>query len=322
MDGQMFESAPLSPSGFQDLGDESQNHEGLFFGEGNDIYGDDDSQFGSEGSQEGDYGEDNTALADLHKHIIYGALDGMLTTFAIVAGGAGGGLDSRKIMIIGISNLIADALSMGLGDALSALSHYDYLVSQTKACERSVRNNKSTEMVALTDLYTAKGLERPTAKRVIDIMAKYDDFFTNIVMLEKLGLQKPEEGEEESPWKDGFITFCSFSIFGLIPLLTYCVVPSLLFLMHRAIARQLDYPAGGETFLEPGFAETLTVCTTLFILFILGYQTNELSGKHWLRCGCEFLFMGVAVLCVAASIGAATANVLRTQFPFYFHDAP
>ena len=44
----------------------------------------------------------------------------MLTTFAIVSGASGGGLSSEVILILGFSNKIADALSMGLGDALSS----------------------------------------------------------------------------------------------------------------------------------------------------------------------------------------------------------
>lgn len=49
---------------------------------------------------------------------VYGANDGIVTTFAVVAGVAGAGLSARIIIILGIANMIADGLSMGIGDYL------------------------------------------------------------------------------------------------------------------------------------------------------------------------------------------------------------
>lgn len=51
--------------------------------------------------------------------LIYGANDGILTTFAIVAGISGGNLSSQAVVIVGVANLFADGLSMGVGNYLS-----------------------------------------------------------------------------------------------------------------------------------------------------------------------------------------------------------
>lgn len=51
--------------------------------------------------------------------LIYGANDGILTTFAVVAGVSGGSLSSRAVLIVGVANLLADGLSMGVGNYLS-----------------------------------------------------------------------------------------------------------------------------------------------------------------------------------------------------------
>ncbi len=51
--------------------------------------------------------------------LIYGTNDGILTTFAIVAGVSGGELSSRAVLIVGVANLFADGLSMGVGNYLS-----------------------------------------------------------------------------------------------------------------------------------------------------------------------------------------------------------
>jgi VIT1/CCC1 family predicted Fe2+/Mn2+ transporter len=64
---------------------------------------------------------------DIARHyirdVIYGANDGIITTFAVVAGVTGGALSSRAVLIVGVANLLADGLSMGVGNYLSIRSH-------------------------------------------------------------------------------------------------------------------------------------------------------------------------------------------------------
>ena len=64
------------------------------------------------------------------RELIYGANDGIITTFAVVAGVAGGGLPLRVVLIIGAANLLADGLSMAVGNYLSIRSHESVLEAQ------------------------------------------------------------------------------------------------------------------------------------------------------------------------------------------------
>ena len=61
---------------------------------------------------------------------IYGANDGIITTFAVVAGVTGGSLSARAVLIVGVANLIADGLSMGVGNYLSIRSTESALEAQ------------------------------------------------------------------------------------------------------------------------------------------------------------------------------------------------
>jgi vacuolar iron transporter family protein len=54
--------------------------------------------------------------------LIYGANDGIVTTFAVVAGVAGAGLSPRVVLILGLSNLLADGFSMGASNYLATRS--------------------------------------------------------------------------------------------------------------------------------------------------------------------------------------------------------
>jgi VIT1/CCC1 family predicted Fe2+/Mn2+ transporter len=57
------------------------------------------------------------------KDMVYGANDGLITTFAVVAGVEGGALTQRAVLVVGFANLLADGLSMGVGNYLSIRSH-------------------------------------------------------------------------------------------------------------------------------------------------------------------------------------------------------
>jgi len=63
----------------------------------------------------------------LLKAAVFGANDGIITTFAVVAGVAGAGLAPRIVLIMGVANLFADGISMGVGDYLGERSEADLL---------------------------------------------------------------------------------------------------------------------------------------------------------------------------------------------------
>jgi vacuolar iron transporter family protein len=54
---------------------------------------------------------------------VYGANDGIITTFAVIAGVAGGALSHAVVLVIGVANLAADGFSMGVGNFLSIRAH-------------------------------------------------------------------------------------------------------------------------------------------------------------------------------------------------------
>lgn len=55
----------------------------------------------------------------------------------------------------------------------------------------------------MIELYVKRGMSRDDAEQVIKTMSKYEDFFVDVMMVEELGLQPPEEGD--NPWKGGKI---------------------------------------------------------------------------------------------------------------------
>ena len=80
------------------------------------------------------------------RDLIYGATDGIVTTFAVVAAVAGGTLSLRVVLAVGTANLLADGLSMGVGNYLSIRAHESARVTQNLPEEeaRPVRHGVAT----------------------------------------------------------------------------------------------------------------------------------------------------------------------------------
>jgi VIT1/CCC1 family predicted Fe2+/Mn2+ transporter len=78
--------------------------------------------------------------------LIYGANDGIITTFAVVAGVTGGALSHQAVLVVGVANLFADGLSMGVGNYLSIRSRESAREAQNLPEEeaRPVRHGVAT----------------------------------------------------------------------------------------------------------------------------------------------------------------------------------
>ena len=68
--------------------------------------------------------------SDYVKSIVFGGLDGVITTFSTIASSFGGEQTVQVVITLGVANLIADAISMGVGDFLSSHAEYQYLVAE------------------------------------------------------------------------------------------------------------------------------------------------------------------------------------------------
>ena len=117
----------------------------------------------------------------LLKPIIFGGLDGILTSFAIVAGATGGTLSPSVVLILGFSNIFADALSMGVGEFLSSKAENEWILSERRREQWEVENYPEGEIREMVDIYESRGMERADAQLVIATMSKYKDFFIDVM---------------------------------------------------------------------------------------------------------------------------------------------
>ena len=132
---------------------------------------------------------------------VFGGLDGILTSFAIVAGSAGGSLSPSVVLVLGFSNVFADALSMGVGEFLSSKAHNEWVLSERKREQWELENYPEGEIQEMIDIYVQRGMSLPDATMVISRMSKYPEFFVDIMMAEELQLQVPEDTHKEDSMK-------------------------------------------------------------------------------------------------------------------------
>uniref|UniRef100_A0A7S3XV86 Uncharacterized protein n=1 Tax=Heterosigma akashiwo TaxID=2829 RepID=A0A7S3XV86_HETAK len=235
-------------------------------------------------SAAGQHRENHKGGGEYVKAMIFGGLDGILTSFAIVAGAVGGGLAWQSVLILGFSNILADALSMGVGEYLSSKAHNEYVLSEKKREEWELRNHKEGEIKEMIDIYVERGMGQADATQVVNTMAKYEAFFVNVMMAEELGLQVPDEDEDET-LKEGLVMFLSFACFGALPLLGYVIFPSVLGVDNEST---LFWTA---------------VATTLTVLFVMGAVKSYFGTKSWYASGAETLALGGACALVAYEVG-------------------
>lgn len=62
--------------------------------------------------------------------LVYGGIDGSVTTFAVVSAAAGAGLSTAVILILGLANLVADGFAMSVGAYLSKKTERDHYRKQ------------------------------------------------------------------------------------------------------------------------------------------------------------------------------------------------
>jgi len=159
--------------------------------------------------------------SDFVKSLIFGGLDGVITTFSTIASVAGGQLSIETAIVLGFANLIGDAIAMGAGDYLSSLAEFQFLLKEKERGGKMLEAGTAKTTVAAA--LTAKGLRAEDAAELMAIVSKpqYREFAEEFVLTEELGQEVPDD--PLGPAKDGAVTMISFLVFGSLPLWVYVI---------------------------------------------------------------------------------------------------
>jgi VIT1/CCC1 family predicted Fe2+/Mn2+ transporter len=148
----------------------------------------------------------------------FGAMDGLVTNIALIAGVGGGGVSPHTIVLTGVAGLVAGAISMGIGEYTSVQSANEQVSAELAKELRELRANPDGEADELVGMWTARGLPVHLARQVADVLKTNPEQALRVHAQEELGVVPDEL---PSPWTAALSSFVCFSIGALVPLLTY-----------------------------------------------------------------------------------------------------
>lgn len=212
------------------------------------------------------------------REFVYGGIDGAVTTFAVVAGAVGADLSMSIILILGFANLLADGFSMSVGAYLSTKSELDNYEKHKRIEYLEIEEIPEIEREEVREIYRQKGFEGELLEQVVEVITADNDRWVDTMMKEELEMIQ----ETKSPLKVGAVTYLSFVVIGLIPLLAY------LFTDQTESSDQLFWISSGMTSVAFGLVGWLKAYIT---------QTNRF------RAIVETLFLGASAAAVAYFVG-------------------
>jgi len=211
----------------------------------------------------------------------FGAMDGLVTNIALIAGVGGGGAGHHALLLTGAAGLVAGAISMGLGEYTSVRTQNELVAAELSKELHELRVNPQGEADELVEMWVARGLPVGLARQVAEVLKDHPEQALRVHAQEELGVVPDEL---PSPWTAAASSFVCFAVGALVPLLPY------LFGIHKL---WLALAVGGVG------------------LFVAGAVVARFTGKPWWASGLRQLLLGAlaaaATYIVGALIGVGTA---------------
>lgn len=205
---------------------------------------------------------------------VFGAMDGLVSNFALIAGISGGKASPHTIELAGLAGLAAGAFSMAAGEYISVASQSEMTQAEIAVERRELAVNAKAEERELAMLYQARGLDPELAAEVARQLSRNPEEALDIHAREELGV---DPDNLPSPYVAAASSFVFFSIGALIPVLPYLLGASLL------------WPSG---------------ILAVVGLFGAGALVSRVTARSWWFSGLRQLLLGCAAAAVTYGVGA------------------
>ena len=228
-----------------------------------------------------------TTIGEFIQDIVYGGNDGIVTTFAVVAGATGANLPVGVIIILGLANLLADGTSMATGAFLSIKSEMDQYVRLRKSEAKHIQHSPDVQTEAVRTFYKEKGIVGEANDHITEVITSDQDLWLDTIMLEEHGLT---EDSASRPVAHGFMTFVAFCIFGAIPLIPYVFG------------------------INPEYRFVTAIVSTAIALLALGFTRSYVTKERLIRGPIEVFLVGALGAIVAYVIGVLFKDLTGISF--------
>jgi VIT1/CCC1 family predicted Fe2+/Mn2+ transporter len=192
----------------------------------------------------------------------FGAMDGLVTNIALIAGVGGGGADRNVIILTGMAGLVAGAFSMALGEFASVQTQNDAVAGEVAVERAEIARHPNAERAELAARFEEMGLTPTTADAVAREVHAQPELALRMHVTQELGV---DPDEQPSPWTAAVSSFLCFALGGIVPLIPFLLGSS-------SLALGLLVGAVG--------------------LFVVGAVTSRFTGKPWWFAGGRQLLFG------------------------------
>jgi vacuolar iron transporter family protein len=211
---------------------------------------------------------------------IYGAIDGGVTTFAIVAGVVGANLPSAVVLLLGFANLVADGFAMAASNYSGTMAERDEYRRVLDIERKHITLAPEGEREEIRQIFAAKGFAGDDLERIVHLICRDPVLWAKTMAVEEYGLSPAPR----SPVLAALSTFTAFILCGVIPLVTFLAVGGL-----------------GSCVVATGLT-----------FFGVGAVKSRWSPVSWWRSGLETLAIGMGAALIAYAIGYGLRLFLHT----------
>ena len=210
---------------------------------------------------------------------VFGAMDGLVSNLALIAGVAGGTDNgSKAVVLAGLAGLAAGAFSMAAGEYTSVASQSELAEHEIAKERREIIANPEAEEHELAEMYVEKGVDPEVALEMAEQVHRDLDNAVAVHAREELGVD-PED--LASPMLAAVSSFLSFGLGALVPVLPYLL---------------------GAGTLVPGLVITLVA------LFACGALVTRLTTRPWWYGGLRQMLLGAAAAALTYSFGVMVGS--------------
>ena len=207
---------------------------------------------------------------------VFGAMDGLVSNFALIAGVVGGtsGDHSNAVVLAGLAGLAAGAFSMAAGEYTSVASQSEFAAKEIAVERAEIVKNSAAEEAELAAMYVAKGIDRDLAAQVAHQLHADVDRAVDAHAREELGL---DPDDLPSATLAAVSSFVSFSVGAFVPVLPYLLSATSL------------WPA---------------LVLSLMGLFVCGAVVTRVTSRSWVYGGFRQMLLGGAAAGVTFLFGS------------------
>jgi len=213
------------------------------------------------------------------RDVVYGSIDGAVTTLAVVSGVAGAQLATGVVIVLGMANLIADGFSMAASNYLGTRAEEQLRQRARRQEDWEIESYPEGEREEIRQIVMSKGFEGTELERAVEIITSDRQRWIEMMLTEELGLSLIGP----SPFRAAAMTFIAFACVGFIPLLPFI----LQFITPNSVGNPFLWSA-----LLTGGA-----------FFGVGAAKSRFVEQSWLWSGLETLLVGGAAAVIAYVVG-------------------